>query len=149
MTTQQTYDDVFFEKGPLGLETPRFIKYQDNGQGGSRPVEVASPLGGGIGFLREYVSGKQDYSQESKNIPNFPNFRFQNRYAQESGGPLTGETLISSSPSFDLTRDIDHPIVDRWIEENMKRNPNMRMPTYEEVLKRIPAIRARYGIKGV
>lgn len=44
MTTFQTYDDVVFTKGPLGIESPRYIKYQEDGQGGSRPVEVASPV---------------------------------------------------------------------------------------------------------
>lgn len=114
-------------------------------------VDNAFPvqLGGNnntIGFLQQYVKGMQDYSQAGEGIPDL---RLQDKYAQESGGPLVGETLISGSPSFDLTPDIDDPIVDKWIEENRKRNPNTRMPTYEEVLKRIPAIRARYGIKGV
>lgn len=46
MTAVQTYDDVVFTKGPLGLETPRYIKYVEDGQGGSRPVEVSPSFGG-------------------------------------------------------------------------------------------------------
>lgn len=132
MTTFQTYDDVVFTKGPLGIESPRYIKYQEDGQGGSRPVEVASPLRESIGFLREYVSGKQDYSQESRNIPNFPDFRFQNRYAQESGGPLVGETLISGTPSFDMSVP-DIPALGPETPASMRRQQlEMLMPGFSE-----------------
>jgi len=99
-----------------------------------------------MGFLQAYRQGMSDYSQSGEEIPDL---HLQNKYAQELGGPLVEENLISGSPSFDITPDIDDPIVDRWIENSRQRNPNRRMPTYEEVLKRIPEIRARYGIKGV
>lgn len=58
-----------------------------------------------IGFLQQYVKGMQDYSQSGEGIPDL---RLQDKYAQESGGPLIGETLISGAPSFDLS-DIERP----------------------------------------
>jgi hypothetical protein len=53
-----------------------------------------------IGFLQEYRRGLSDYSQAGEQIPDL---RLQNRYAQEQGGPLVERTLISGSPSFDLS----------------------------------------------
>ena len=52
-----------------------------------------------LGFLQAYTSGKSDYSQSGDVIPDL---RLQNKYAQEFGGPLVGEQLISGTPSFDL-----------------------------------------------
>jgi hypothetical protein len=52
-----------------------------------------------VGFLQQYVRGMNDFSQEGTDIPSL---RLQDQYAQESGGPLIGQQLISSTPSFDL-----------------------------------------------
>jgi hypothetical protein len=52
-----------------------------------------------LGFLQAYTSGMSDYSQSGDVIPDL---RLQNKYAQEFGGPLVGEQLISGTPSFDL-----------------------------------------------
>lgn len=62
---------------------------------------------------KEFSSGIQDYSQIGSDIP--PR-HIQSSYAQESGGPLQGQTLISSDPSFSVYPDIDSPEVDRWVE---------------------------------
>lgn len=51
------------------------------------------------GYQQDYVRGLEDYSQAGTDIPSL---RMQDKYAQESGGPIFGETLISSTPSFDL-----------------------------------------------
>ena len=53
---------------------------------------------GSMGFLQTYVKGMQDYQQAGTSIPDL---RLQNRYAQESGGPLIEQT-IAGSPSFDI-----------------------------------------------
>ena len=52
-----------------------------------------------LGFLQAYKSGMTDYSQSGDMVPDL---RLQNKYAQEMGGPLVEEQLISGSPSFDL-----------------------------------------------
>jgi hypothetical protein len=52
-----------------------------------------------VGFLREYLKGKEYYRQAG---PNIPSFSLQDQYAQESGGPLVGQQLISSTPSFEI-----------------------------------------------
>jgi hypothetical protein len=62
------------------------------------PVQMGGN-GGALGFLQQYIRGAQDYSQAGEGIPDF---RLQDQYAQEMGGPLFGETLISGDPSFDL-----------------------------------------------
>lgn len=52
-----------------------------------------------VGFLQQYVRGMNDFSQEGTDIPSL---RLQDQYAQESGGPLIGQQLISSTPSFEI-----------------------------------------------
>lgn len=61
------------------------------------PYDPSQPAG--ISFLRKFIRGASDYSQEGTDIPSL---RLQDKYAQETGGPLLGESLISGSPSFDL-----------------------------------------------
>ena len=51
-----------------------------------------------MGFLQTYVKGMQDYQQAGTDIPDF---RLQNQYAQELGGPLLEQT-IAGAPSFDI-----------------------------------------------
>jgi len=91
-----------------------------------------------VGFLREYVEGMEDYSQAGSDIPSL---RLQDQYAQESGGPLVSQQLISSTPSFeinqkpsidpdiylpDLTRRINYTkrqlgLPERWTEDQVKQ----------------------------
>ena len=52
-----------------------------------------------IGFLQAYTQGFNDYSQAGTDIPSL---RMQDKYAQETGGPLLNQSLISATPSFDL-----------------------------------------------
>lgn len=40
MSIVQNYDEIVYTKGPLGLETERYIKYESDGQGGTRAVDV-------------------------------------------------------------------------------------------------------------
>ena len=51
-----------------------------------------------VGFLQTYIKGMQDYQQAGTDIPDF---RLQNQYAQELGGPLMEQT-IAGAPSFDI-----------------------------------------------
>jgi len=55
-----------------------------------------------LGFLQAYKQGMSDYSQSSEPKDLIPNLRLQNKYAQEFGGPLVQENLVSGTPSFDL-----------------------------------------------
>jgi len=91
-----------------------------------------------VGFLREYLEGKNYYSQAG---PKIPSFSLQNQYAQESGGPLVSQQLISSTPSFEinerpsidpdiylpgLTRRINYAkgqlgLPERWTEDQVKQ----------------------------
>lgn len=64
--------------------------------GNDFPTMMANP---GIGFLRQYISGVDEYNQTGDLIPDL---RLQEKYAQEAGGPLVNQTLISGTPSFDL-----------------------------------------------
>jgi hypothetical protein len=93
-----------------------------------------------LGFLHGYI----DYNQKGDSIPNL---RLQNKYAQEFGSPVAGETLISGSPSFELPPDIDSPIVDRWIKEYNARNPKRYTDTMEDALERARALGRR--LRGV
>lgn len=63
------------------------------------PKVPGSNLPQASGYQQEYVRGIEDYSQAGTEIPSM---RLQDKYAQESGGPLYEQTLISSTPSFDL-----------------------------------------------
>lgn len=50
------------------------------------PLAEGSTEGNGaVGFLQQYARGVQDYSQEGTDIPSFS---FENKYAQEQGGPI-------------------------------------------------------------
>ena len=53
--------------------------------------------GNEVGFLRKYMRGMSDFSQQGTDIPDL---RLQERYAQEEGGPLVGETIASNTPRF-------------------------------------------------
>lgn len=66
-----------------------------------------------LGFLQAYKSG------------------LQNKYAQEFGGPLVEENLISRSPSFDLSVP-DVPSLGPEVPDAMKRRQlEMLMPGHE------------------
>jgi hypothetical protein len=71
------------------------------------------------GFLREYISGRTGYSQEGTEIPSL---RLQKDYAQEAGGPLFEQDLISGTPSFNIDPDIDSPIIDQDIKKLQERH---------------------------
>jgi len=60
-----------------------------------------------VGFLQQYVSGMNDFSQAGTD--DIPSFRLQDQYAQESGGPLVSQQLISSTPSFEIN---ERPSID-------------------------------------
>lgn len=88
MTAIQTYDDVIFTKGPLGLETPKYVKYVEDGQGGSRPVEV-SPSFGGYSHRMEEPTGK--YAGNSKAY--LDDFVFNSNLPELASGGLAGAAL--------------------------------------------------------
>ena len=59
------------------------------------PMTMAN---GPMGFLQTYVEGMQKYEQAGDGIADF---RLQNQYAQERGGPLM-QQMIAGSPSFEI-----------------------------------------------
>ncbi len=98
------------------------------------PVQLGDG-GNAIGFLQQYVKGKQGYSQQSTD-PRIPTYGIQEGYAQELGGPLFQETLISGSPSFDLSVP-DIPSLGPETPETMRRQQlEMLMPGHLERRKR-------------
>lgn len=86
-----------------------------------------------LGFLKSYSRGMSDYSQAGEMIPDL---RMQNRYAQEAGGPLVQENLISGSPSFDLSVP-DIPALGPETPASMRRQQlEMLMPGFTERARR-------------
>jgi|688.fasta_scaffold429388_2 hypothetical protein len=98
------------------------------------PVQLGSG-DNAIGFLQEYVKAKRGYSQQSTD-PRIPTYGIQEGMAQELGGPLFQETLISGSPSFDLSVP-DIPALGPETPEPMRRQQfEMLMPGHLERRKR-------------
>jgi len=78
---------------------PSLLYRPDEDKAGFEKLPYEPSKEPGIEFLRQFVRGASDYSQAGTDIPSM---RLQDKYAQESGGPLLNQTLISSTPSFDL-----------------------------------------------
>ena len=51
------------------------------------------------GYLQMYVQGMLKHEQEGTDIPDF---RVQQEYAQEQGGPFLQNYEVSGNPSFDV-----------------------------------------------
>lgn len=51
------------------------------------------------GYLQMYVQGMREHEQAGTGIPNF---RVQQEYAQQEGGPLMQNYEVSGNPSFDV-----------------------------------------------
>ena len=51
------------------------------------------------GYLQMYVQGMREHEQAGTDIPDF---RVQQEYAQEQGGPLLQNYEVSGNPSFDV-----------------------------------------------
>lgn len=99
-----------------------------------------------LGYLQQYVRGFEDYSQAGSDIPSL---RLQDKYAQEQGGPLVDQTLISASPSFDIPPDIDSPEIDAWVEDIRRRQgPTVLPPNIKELINQ-RAKNWRSRLKGV
>jgi hypothetical protein len=59
-----------------------------------------------VGFLQNYIKGTDYLSQKG---PDIPSLEFANQYEQKNGGPLVGQLLISSTPSFEIN---ERPSID-------------------------------------
>jgi len=71
-----------------------------------------------IGFLQQYVSGMQDYSQAGEDIPDLG---IREEYAQEQGGPLVARTIRYTPPNAILkTPHLDSPYIEQLIERGFK-----------------------------
>ena len=71
-----------------------------------------------IGFLQQYVSGMQDYSQAGEDIPDLG---IREEYAQEQGGPLVARTIRYTPPNAILkTPHLDSPYMEQLIERGFK-----------------------------
>lgn len=92
-----------------------------------------------LGFLQSYRRGMSDYSQAGESIPDM---RLQDKYAQEFGGPLVQENLISGTPSFDLSVP-DVPALGPETPAHMRRQQlEMLMPGFSERAKKA---KEKYG----
>jgi hypothetical protein len=96
-----------------------------------------------LGFLQAYKSGMTDYSQSGDMVPDL---RLQNKYAQEMGGPLVEQQMISGVPSFE----IEKPGYGPAVSPSMFRSEMERMyPGYNERRKQaVPNLMKRYGLMG-
>lgn len=94
-----------------------------------------------LGFLQSYRSGMTDYSQSGDVIPDL---RLQNKYAQEAGGPLVEQDLISGTPSFEIER----PGYGPAIPQGMFRSEMERLyPGYNERRQNaVPNLLKRFGL---
>ena len=52
-----------------------------------------------VGYLQSYVQGRLAHGQAG---PDIPDFKVQQEYAQEQGGPLVENYKVSGNPSFDV-----------------------------------------------
>ena len=71
-----------------------------------------------IGFLQQYVSGMQDYSQAGEDIPDLG---IREEYAQEQGGPLVARTIRYTPPNAIIKAPhIDSPYMEQLYERGFK-----------------------------
>lgn len=71
-----------------------------------------------VGFLQQYVSGMQDYSQTGENIPDLG---VRQEYEQEQGGPLISRTIRYTPPNAIIkVPHLDSPYMDQLIERGYK-----------------------------
>jgi hypothetical protein len=81
-----------------------------------------------IGFLQSYAKGMEDYQQSGDDIDDL---HLQSKYIRGFGGPLVQETLISGSPSFDLSVP-DTPALGPETPDSMRRRQlEMLLPGHE------------------
>ena len=97
-----------------------------------------------MGFLQAYKQGMSEYSQAGEQIPDL---RLQNKYAQEFGGPLIEEKLVQGipvgeDPIFPMGQEEFSDYVRGRLEQRKGFNP----PLPEEIRRRIPAVRAKFGL---
>lgn len=71
-----------------------------------------------LGFLQEYISGMQDYSQAGEGIPDLG---VRQEYKQEQGGPLVARTIRYSPPNAIIKAPhIDSPYMEQLYERGFK-----------------------------
>jgi hypothetical protein len=83
----------------------------------------------GIGFLQSYLRGRQNYSQIGTDIPGR---QYETEYAQEQGGPLVSEQVISSLPPA-MTQDEFRQEV--WNRQDRKRPEVPTSPRLKDMIK--------------
>jgi len=97
-------------------------------------TDFPTVMANGPAFLQGYIRWMGDHKQAGEGIPDF---RVQQEYAQEAGGPLIEGTQISADPSFDLMGpDIDSPEVDDWIR-NSRPQPRLNMDRLNQNIRRV------------
>jgi hypothetical protein len=83
----------------------------------------------GMGFLQSYLRGRQNYSQIGTDIPGR---QYETEYAQEQGGPLVSEQVISSLPPA-MTQDEFRQEV--WNRQDRKRPEVPTSPLLKDMIK--------------
>ncbi len=84
--------------------------------------------GDGVGFLREYLRGFENYQQEGTDIPERG---IRTDYAQEQEGPLVARTIRYSPPNAIIKAPhLDSPYMEQLIERGFKplKPPGPRGP---------------------
>jgi|OM-RGC.v1.029076015 hypothetical protein len=67
---------------------------------GDFPVMLSNSMASNpAGYLQMYVQGMKEHEQAGTDIPDF---KVQQEYAQEQGGPLFQNYEVSGNPSFDV-----------------------------------------------
>ena len=88
---------------------------------------------GAVGFLQQYARGVQDYSQEGTDIPSFS---FENKYAQEQGGPIAKSFKLKIGP-----RTIPTPI------DDVPVGGGYSLPSIERQTRNINMLREARGLE--
>lgn len=97
-----------------------------------------------LGFLQAYRRGMSDYSQAGESIPDF---RLQNKYAQEFGGPLVEETVAQGIPvGEDPIFPMGQEEFSDYVRGRLDQRKGVIRPLPEEIRSRIPAARAKFGL---
>ena len=107
------------------------------------PVKNAA----GLGYLQEYVAGMNRYQQAGTDVPDFG---VQMDYAQQSGGPLMGQTVaqgipVGQDPIFPMGQEEFSDYVRGRLDQ--KNPPNRPIPA--DMMRRIQGVRAKYGFGSV
>jgi len=102
------------------------------------------------GYLQQYVKGMKEYEQAGTDIPDF---RVQDEYAQEAGGPLIGNFEISNPEfnpmEFEISGRPGYMPTEQELHEKA-REYYSTTPRGRQIESNIKKLKQRYGgLRGV